>query len=80
MLSVRGASPPSQRPWGSPSDRPAARRPGERPTAVFRLDQTYGAEVHGRVAWVQIDIDQAAEDVDHRISPEERFHIAVAKQ
>jgi hypothetical protein len=28
----------------------------------------------GRVRWVQIDIDAAAEDVDHLISPEERLH------
>jgi arylsulfatase A-like enzyme len=34
----------------------------------------------GRVRWVQIDIDAAAEDVDHLISPEERIHIAMARQ
>jgi arylsulfatase A-like enzyme len=34
----------------------------------------------GRVRWVQIDIDAAAEDVDHLISPEERLHIAMARQ
>jgi hypothetical protein len=34
----------------------------------------------GRVRWVQIDIDEAAEDVDHLISPEERLRIAMARQ
>ena len=27
---------------------------------------------NGKVTWVQIDIDSAAEDVDHLISPDER--------
>jgi arylsulfatase len=34
----------------------------------------------GRVHWVQIDIDEAAEDLDHLISPEERLRIAMARQ
>ena len=34
----------------------------------------------GRVRWVQIDIDEAAEDVDHLIGPEERLRIAMARQ
>jgi arylsulfatase len=34
----------------------------------------------GRVRWVQIDIDDAAEDLDHLISPEERLRIALARQ
>ena len=34
----------------------------------------------GSVRWVQIDIDEAAEDVDHLISPEERLRIALARQ
>jgi len=29
---------------------------------------------------VQIDLDAAAEDVDHLITPEERLHIAMARQ
>ena len=29
---------------------------------------------------MQIDIDSAAEDVDHLISPAERFRLAMAKQ
>jgi hypothetical protein len=37
-------------------------------------------EFTGRVHWVQIDIDEAAEDVDHLISPEERLRIAMARQ
>jgi arylsulfatase len=34
----------------------------------------------GRVHWVQIDIDEAAEDVDHLITPEERLRVAMARQ
>jgi arylsulfatase len=34
----------------------------------------------GTVNWVQIDVDQAAEDLDHLISPEERLRIAMARQ
>jgi arylsulfatase len=33
-----------------------------------------------RVTWVKIDIDSAAEDLDHLISPGERFRLAMAKQ
>jgi arylsulfatase A-like enzyme len=39
-----------------------------------------GSRFSGTVTWVQIDIAEAAEDVDHRISPEERLHIAMARQ
>jgi arylsulfatase A-like enzyme len=34
----------------------------------------------GRVLWVQIDIDDAAEDSDHLISADERLRIAMARQ
>jgi len=34
----------------------------------------------GRVNWVQIDIDEAAEDFDHLITPEERLRVAMARQ
>jgi arylsulfatase len=34
----------------------------------------------GTVNWVQIDIDEAAEDIDHLITPEERLAIAMARQ
>ena len=34
----------------------------------------------GTVHWVQIDIDEHAEDLDHLISPEERWQIAMARQ
>jgi arylsulfatase len=37
-------------------------------------------EFPGRIDWVQIDIDEAAEDVDHLISPEERLRVAMARQ
>ena len=35
---------------------------------------------NGTVEWVQIDIDEAAEDLDHLITLEERLHIAMARQ
>jgi arylsulfatase len=34
----------------------------------------------GTVNWVQLDIDEAAEDLDHLISPEERLAVAMARQ
>jgi arylsulfatase len=37
-------------------------------------------EFNGRVDWVQIDIDESAEDVDHLITPEERLRVAMARQ
>jgi len=32
------------------------------------------------VHWVQIDLADAAEDLDHLITPEERLRVAMAKQ
>ena len=34
----------------------------------------------GRIHWVQIDIDDKAEDLDHLITPEDRLRIAMARQ
>jgi arylsulfatase len=34
----------------------------------------------GRVRWVQLDVDEAAEDLDHLITPEERMQVAMARQ
>jgi arylsulfatase len=34
----------------------------------------------GRVRWVELDVDEAAEDVDHLITPDERLRIAMARQ
>jgi arylsulfatase len=39
-----------------------------------------GSVFTGTVHWVQIDIDQAAEDLDHLITPEERLAVAMARQ
>jgi arylsulfatase A-like enzyme len=39
-----------------------------------------GNEFNGAVAWVQLDIDENAEDLDHLITPEERMRIAMARQ
>ena len=38
------------------------------------------SEFTGTVRWVQLDIDEAAEDLDHLISPDERLRIAMARQ
>jgi len=38
------------------------------------------SEFSGRIRWVQIDVDESAEDADHYISAEERFKLAMAKQ
>jgi arylsulfatase len=35
---------------------------------------------NGTVRWVQIDVDAAAEDLDHLITAEERLRIALARQ
>ncbi len=35
---------------------------------------------NGTVHWVQIDVDEAADDDDHWISPEERLRVALARQ
>jgi hypothetical protein len=34
----------------------------------------------GKSDWVQLDVDEAAEDLDHLISPEELFRVAMARQ
>jgi arylsulfatase A-like enzyme len=39
-----------------------------------------GNAFSGKVKWVQIDIDAAAKDVDHMVSAEERFQLAMARQ
>jgi arylsulfatase len=34
----------------------------------------------GRIRWVEIDVGDDAEGVDHLIGPEERFRVAMARQ
>ena len=34
----------------------------------------------GKIGWVRIDIDEAAQDADHLIGAEERFNLAMARQ
>jgi arylsulfatase len=38
------------------------------------------SEFSGTVNWVQMDIDEKAEDLDHLITPEERYKVAMARQ
>ena len=53
-----------------------------RDTASPVSDDYDGADslFNGSVKWVQIDVGSAAEDLDHLITPEERFRIAMARQ
>ena len=60
---------------------------GDETTDVGRDSATPVSDDHGhdnafrgRVLWVQLDVDEAAEDLDHLISPEERLRLAMAKQ
>jgi hypothetical protein len=39
-----------------------------------------GAKFSGEVNWVEIDVGEEAEDLNHLISPEERFRVAMALQ
>jgi arylsulfatase A-like enzyme len=39
-----------------------------------------GRPFNGRIRWVELDVDQAAEDLDHLITPEERLRVAMARQ
>jgi len=39
-----------------------------------------GSRFTGTIAWVQLDVDEAAEDLDHLITPEERLRIVMARQ
>ena len=41
---------------------------------------TAGGRFNGRIQWVELDIDEAAEDLDHLITPEERLRIAMGRQ
>jgi arylsulfatase A-like enzyme len=43
-------------------------------------DHGYENAFTGRLHWVQIDIDEAAEDLDHLISPEELLRVAMSRQ
>lgn len=38
------------------------------------------SDLSGKIEWVQIDVDDAAENSDHLITPEERFRVAMARQ
>jgi arylsulfatase len=61
---------------------------GDETTDVGRDSATPVSDDHGsgdnvftgRVQWVQIDIDKAAEDNDHLITAEERLRVAMARQ
>jgi arylsulfatase A-like enzyme len=52
----------------------------DRGTPVSDDYTTANADFNGRIAWVQIDLGEDAKDADHLITPEERFHLAMAGQ
>jgi hypothetical protein len=41
---------------------------------------TPGGKFSGEVNWVEFDLGEDAEDLDHLISPEERLRVAIAIQ
>lgn len=53
---------------------------GDTATPVSDDYAAHDSRFTGEVAWVQIDVDEAAADADHLISPDERFRIAMARQ
>jgi arylsulfatase A-like enzyme len=53
---------------------------GKNPVPVSDDYGPKDSEFTGRVRWVQIDVDEAAEDLDHMITPEERLRVAMARQ
>jgi hypothetical protein len=38
------------------------------------------SEFTGTVQWVQIDIDEASQDADHQLDPNELLRVAMARQ
>ena len=49
-------------------------------TSVSNDYAPHASSFNGRVRWVQIDLDDAAEDEDNFISPDERLRIAMSRQ
>jgi hypothetical protein len=50
------------------------------PARVVHPARVMPAPVPRRCTQVQLDIDEAAEDLDHLITPEERLRVAMARQ
>ena len=65
--------------WCSPPTRPATSAATRRHRSAATTPRRRAASP-GIVEWVQIDTDEAAEDVDHLITPEQRLRIAMARQ
>ena len=49
-------------------------------TSVSDGCQPHAGSYNGKVRWAQTDINEAALDNDHLITPEERLRIAMARQ
>jgi arylsulfatase A-like enzyme len=53
---------------------------GKEGGALVAEDYPVPNDFTGEINWVEIDVAEAAEDVDHLISPDERLRIAMARQ
>jgi len=47
---------------------------------VYEDDEPRGNAFNGKVKWMRIDIDAAAQDADHLIAPEKRFRVVMARR
>ena len=62
---------------GRRDDRPRERHAARRSrTTCTRATPTW----NGRISWVELDIGENAEDLDHLISADERYRVAMARQ
>jgi len=52
----------------------------ENGTMVSPEHTAESSRFNGEVKWVQLDVDEAARDSDHMMSPKERFRVAMARQ
>jgi hypothetical protein len=53
---------------------------GDRGTPVTDDYRSRDSAFNGQIKWIQLDIGDDAQDADHLITPDERFHLAVAMQ
>ena len=52
----------------------------DRGTPVSDDYRSPDSDFNGQIKWIQLDIGDDAQDADHLITPDERFHLAVAMQ
>jgi hypothetical protein len=66
--------------FGGPCATPTAERLARGGLKFSRFHIPRGQPLDGHVEWVQIDIAEAAQDLDHQITPDERLKIAMNRQ